>query len=113
MVFTKWLPLIIFRKKKVPSFKRSRKSPESSKCKTFGSLQIYIIWALCLKQEPIKKKGIGVMVSTKWVSYKWTDGRTDRQTDVPTDGQTPSIANSMVGLVPRNPPNKTLHIYFV
>ena len=32
---------------KSPSFKRSRKGPERQKCKTFGSVHIYIIWAIC------------------------------------------------------------------
>ena len=29
--------------------------PERLKCRTFGLVHICIIWALCLKQEPIKK----------------------------------------------------------
>ena len=40
---------------KSPSFKRSRKGPERPKCQTFVSVHIYSIWALCLKQEPVKK----------------------------------------------------------
>ena len=35
MVFTKWVPLMIFCKQKIASFKRSRKSPERPKFKTF------------------------------------------------------------------------------
>ena len=45
---------MIFRRKK-PSFKRSRKGPERPKCKTFGSVHIYITQAICLKQELFKK----------------------------------------------------------